>query len=117
GVSALFLPVVLLLGGVPPLPLFIAWQLLAFACIGLLFGNLNALAMEPLEAVAGLGAAFAGSATTLLSLPIGTTIGGLYAGGVAPLVAGFALCGACALATMTITERAVPWTREESVAP
>ena len=43
--------------GLPPLWLFMAYLLSVFLCIGLLFGNLNALAMEPLGHLAGVGAA------------------------------------------------------------
>ncbi len=44
-------------GGLPPFRLFMGYLLVVFFCIGLLFGNLNALAMRPLGHVAGAGAA------------------------------------------------------------
>ena len=56
-----------------------------------LFGNLNALAMEPLGHMAGLGAALIGAISTFISLPFGWLIGQLYDGTVLPLVGGF--CG------------------------
>jgi len=47
----------------------------------------------PLGHNAGLGAAFIGSLTTFISLPLGCSIGRLYDGGVLPLVTGFAILG------------------------
>ena len=41
-------------GKLPPFWLSIAYLLVVFICIGLLFGNLNALAMEPLGHIAGV---------------------------------------------------------------
>ncbi|MEA3247838.1 MAG: Bcr/CflA family drug resistance efflux transporter, partial [Gemmatimonadota bacterium] len=41
-----------------PLWAFLAWCLPTFLSFGLLFGNLNSLAMTPLGKLAGLGAAF-----------------------------------------------------------
>ncbi len=112
GASLAFLAVVLATDGVPSFALFVAWQLLAFGCIGLLFGNLNALAMGPLGPIAGLGAAITGAVTTLMSLPLGTLVGRLYSGGITPLVGGFALFGLASLVAMLVTERAPPWRLE-----
>ena len=53
-VSALFLPVVWQFDGVPPLWAFMGWLLAAFFATGILFGNFNALAMEPLGSVLGV---------------------------------------------------------------
>ena len=74
-------------------------------CIGMLFGNFNALAMEPLGHMAGLGAALTGSVSTLISLPLGWLIGHLYDGNVLPLVGGFALMGSMSLMLMRWTEQ------------
>jgi DHA1 family bicyclomycin/chloramphenicol resistance-like MFS transporter len=90
---------------VPPLWALMAYLLAAFFCIGILFGNFNALAMEPLGHIAGVGAAVVGSLTTFISLFMGTLIGQSYNGTVLPLVGGFALLGLASLATMTWVER------------
>ena len=55
--SGLFFAAFHAFDGQPSVALFMTWQLAAFFCVGLLFGNLNALAMEPLGKMAGLGAA------------------------------------------------------------
>ncbi len=72
-----------------------------------LFGNLNALAMEPLGHMAGLGAALIGAIATFISLPFGWLIGQLYDGTVLPLVGGFCALGLAALIAARWTERAL----------
>lgn len=87
-------------GGHPPLTALMLYGLVSFFCMGMLFGNFNALAMEPLGHIAGVGAAVIGCLTTFLSLTLGTAIGLAYDGTVLPLVGGFALLGLAALAVM-----------------
>jgi DHA1 family bicyclomycin/chloramphenicol resistance-like MFS transporter len=94
--------------GVPPLPMFLAWQLSAFFCVGIIFGNLNALALEPLGHMAGLGAAFVGSIATFISLPLASTIGQFFDGTVLPLVGGFASLGLASFAVVLWTNRGRP---------
>ena len=53
-ISCLFVPVVMAGDGLPPLWVFMGWLLIAFFCTGILFGNFNALAMEPVGHMAGL---------------------------------------------------------------
>ena len=60
-------------------------------CVGVLFGNLNALAMEPLGQFAGMGAAVVGALSTLISVLLGTLIGQSYNGTILPLVIGLAV--------------------------
>ena len=91
GLSILALGTVLLLGGQPPLWLFMAYIMVTFFSVGILFGNQNALAMEPLGHLAGIGAAVVGSLSTLISMPLGTIIGQIYNGTVLPLIVGLAL--------------------------
>jgi len=104
-ISALFLLVVWQFDGVPPLWAFMVWLLAAFFATGILFGNFNALAMEPLGHMAGLGAAFVGSVSTFISLPLGWAIGHMFDNTVVPLIAGFAILGAISLIVMWWTER------------
>jgi DHA1 family bicyclomycin/chloramphenicol resistance-like MFS transporter len=99
-VSVAFLAYATAREGVPPLGTFLAWGLFAFACIGILFGNLNAMAMEPLGHVAGVGGAVVGSLSTLISVPIGALIGRAYDGTVLPLIGGFVIFGLLALVTL-----------------
>jgi DHA1 family bicyclomycin/chloramphenicol resistance-like MFS transporter len=87
--SWVFLLVVWLHDGHPPLWLFMALCLALFFCIGVLFGNLNSIAMEPLGHVAGTAAAAIGSATTLLAVALGFLIGQAYDGTLVPMAVGF----------------------------
>jgi DHA1 family bicyclomycin/chloramphenicol resistance-like MFS transporter len=68
-----------------------AFLMMAFFCIGILFGNMNALAMKPLGHIAGIGAAVVGSLSTLISVPLGIAIGQSFNGTVVPLIAGMAI--------------------------
>ncbi len=43
-----------------------------FFCSGILFGNYNAIAMEPMGHIAGMAAAISGSLSSLVALGIGT---------------------------------------------
>ena len=76
----------------------------AFFCNGILFGNFNAMALEPLGHIAGVASAVVGSLTTFLSLALGTLIGRSFDGTVLPLVGGFAGLGLAALAMMRWAE-------------
>jgi DHA1 family bicyclomycin/chloramphenicol resistance-like MFS transporter len=111
GLSALsiaFLPVAYAMGGVPPVWLFMLYLCPTFFCVGILFGNLNSLAMEPLGAVAGMGAAISSAITSALGLPLGTLVGRAFDGTVLPLVSGFAVLGSLALLAMLWAERERP---------
>jgi MFS transporter, DHA1 family, multidrug resistance protein len=103
--SAAFLIVAFATGGHPPLPAFMAYMLVVFFCVGILFGNFNALAMEPLGHIAGVAAAVVGSVTNALSLSLGTLLGQAYDGTVRPLVAGFAVLGLASAGCMMFAER------------
>lgn len=103
--SLVFFAITYAAAGVPPLWVLMTYCLFAFFCIGILFGNFNALAMEPLGHIAGVGAAVVGSLTTFISLALGTLIGQSYDGTVLPLIGSFALLGIVAIAVMRWTER------------
>jgi len=90
-------------GGRPPILLFMCWQMLAFSSVGILFGNLNALAMEPVGHIAGMGSAIIGSLSTLVALPFAYVIGQMFNDTVLPLVGGFSLLGLAALITAAST--------------
>jgi DHA1 family bicyclomycin/chloramphenicol resistance-like MFS transporter len=89
--STLCLAWVGFMGGSPPLWSVLVYLLPVFFCIGILFGNMNSLAMEPLGEVAGVGSALVGSVSTLISALLGTVIGQSYNGTIVPLVTGMLL--------------------------
>ena len=100
-----FLVIVQMSEGVPSFALFMVWLLASFFCVGILFGNMNAIAMEPLGAIAGLGAALVGSISNFIALPLGWVIGDHFDGGVTSLVMGFAVLGAASLGVVMWAER------------
>ena len=103
-VSMLFLAYTLAHHGKPPLPVLLFAFAVLFFAIGMLFGNFNALAMEPMGHIAGTASAVVGSIATFMSMLGGGLIGHFYNGSVTPLVAGFAACTLAALAAMTWAE-------------
>ena len=103
--SAVFLAIAWAAAGDPPLWTLMPYLAVAFFCFGLVFGNFNALAMEPLGHIAGVAAAVVGTITSIMSLALGTLIGQGYDGTVLPLIAGFAVLGLGSLAVMRWAER------------
>jgi DHA1 family bicyclomycin/chloramphenicol resistance-like MFS transporter len=93
------------LSGFLPFPLF----LMLFAVIMFTFGHLGsnsqALAMEPLGAVAGTAASVFGFLQTAGGAAIGAAIGYVYDGTVVPVAAGFFVLSLVALACILIAER------------
>jgi MFS transporter, DHA1 family, multidrug resistance protein len=106
--SLAFLLVAWLLGGHPPLWAFVAFMTILFFFNGLLFGNYNSLAMEPMGHIAGVAAAVVGSLSSLIAVSAGTPIGQLYDGTVIPLIVGFAITEIVALVVTEWAERKRP---------
>ncbi len=86
--------------GVPPLHNMLVLLFIAFASVGLQFGNLNALALEPLGEVAGMGASIVGAGSTLISIPIGAFIGMSVEVSIMPLSIGLAVCAGASILIM-----------------
>ncbi|GAB1858168.1 multidrug effflux MFS transporter [Flavobacteriaceae bacterium MHTCC 0001] len=70
---------------------------LDFFAVGFLFGNLRALAMQPLGHIAGIGAALNGFISTVIAVPIADYIGSKVHTSVLPLFLGFSLFGVLTL--------------------
>ncbi|NTV05369.1 MAG: multidrug effflux MFS transporter [Chlorobiaceae bacterium] len=105
GMSASFILLILLQENHPPLWQLMLYCFLTFFSTGILFGNLNALAMETLGSMAGIGAGVVGSLSTFISLIAGTVIGQSYNGTVLPLTTGFLLLSVASLQMMNWSER------------
>lgn len=75
--------------GFPDLWLTTIYMLICFFSLGLLFGNLNALAMEPLGHLAGIGAAVVGSLSTIIAAVLAIAIGQQFNGSLYPLAISF----------------------------
>lgn len=65
---------------------------LQFFSIGFLFGNLRALAMEPVGHIAGIAAAITGFISTIMAVPISTFIGRFIKDSTLPIFIGFLVC-------------------------
>lgn len=87
--SVLFMGVALSYQGQPPLVALMTYLAMAFFCLGLLFGNFNALAVQPLGHIAGIANSVMSATQTLLSALIGGLIGWSYQGNALPLLVGF----------------------------
>lgn len=93
------------------LPMFLIYATPLFFMFGLMFGNLNSIAMEPMGAVAGMAAAIIGSTSSLLSISLGTIIGQMYNNTLIPIAAGFAVLGTIAWALMLLEQH---WQHKQS---
>lgn len=91
GLSIVFFVVTLATGGVPPFGAFLAYLLITFFFVGIVFGNINSLAMESLGHVAGVGAAIVASLSLAIALVPGALIGQMLDGTLVPFVGGYAL--------------------------
>ncbi|MCD7110295.1 multidrug effflux MFS transporter [Rhizobium sp. DKSPLA3] len=87
--------------GKPPLALFLGLAFPAFFAIGILFGNLNAMAMRPLGHMAGLGASLIASGSSLVSALFATLFGRFYDGTLFTLATALATAG---IAAVLLTE-------------
>jgi len=89
----------------PSLLIFMIYLCSTVFFVGILFGNLNSMAMEPLGHIAGIGAAIVGSVATFISVPFGTLIGTYYDGTVKPLVIGFLVFGMLTACSIFIAKK------------
>ncbi|MEO1032510.1 MAG: multidrug effflux MFS transporter [Bacteroidota bacterium] len=81
----------------PSIEVLILFFALQFFTIGFLFGNLRALAMEPMGHIAGIGSALNGFISTVMAVPIADYIGQYVVNSVTPLFVGFLVCGIISL--------------------
>lgn len=96
-ISIVFARIAMMLGGNLPFWGYMVYLATALFFIGLLFGNANSMAMEPLGHIAGIGSAVVGALTLLISVPLGTLIARFYQGTVIPIIIGFLLTAALSL--------------------
>ena len=82
-----------LYAGHPPLPLLGIFLLGSFFCSGLLFGNYNSMAMEPMGHIAGMAAAISGFLSSLMGVVLGGLVGRMYDGTLYPVTIGFVCFG------------------------
>ena len=83
-----------------PFALFVLWVMSVFGMTGLTFGNLTALALEPLGHVAGIGATVISAVTTICGIAIAAPLGLAFNGTPLPLLIGTTTCSALAYGLM-----------------
>ena len=72
-------------------PIWFFWTTAVFFMIGMTFGNLIALALQPLGHIAGMGASMISAISTVLAVFIGGPLGLAFDGTPVPLVSGVAV--------------------------
>jgi DHA1 family bicyclomycin/chloramphenicol resistance-like MFS transporter len=88
--------------------LFLIFATAVFFIAGLTFGNLNALALQPMGHIAGLASSVTGAASTLLSVVIAAPVGLAYDGTIGPLVLCTVVCSALCWALLRSSREAAP---------
>lgn len=104
-IGVIFLPIVFYFDGEPPILSYIVYCMMSFFCVGITFGNLTSIAMEPLGHIAGTAAAVIGSLSTFISIPIGILIGQLYDQTIYPIVLSFIIVAFCSFFIMIYLEK------------
>ncbi|ALJ03667.1 MFS transporter [Pseudalgibacter alginicilyticus] len=89
----------------PSIYVLVSFFALQFFAVGFLFGNLRALAMQPLGHIAGIGAALNGFLSTIMAVPIANYIGNFVTNSVLPLFIGFSFFGVLSVLVFMILKR------------
>jgi len=101
-----------LLGVIPALlafPVWFLWSVSIFFMAGLTFGNLNALALQPMGHIAGTASSVIAAVSTILSVLLAAPIGQAFNGTPVPLLIGTVICsGICFLLMQITTEDPEP---------
>lgn len=102
--SAIFVGV-LLLQPQMPFAIFIFYALVTFFFMGMLFGNLTSIAMEPMGHISGIASAVIGAISSAISLSIGSAIGLSYNGTLMPIGIGFLVTACIGFLIQTCVDR------------
>ncbi len=97
--SVMFVIAQILYQGLAPLAITIGLLFVNFFFVGILFGNINSLAMEPLGEVAGVGAALLGAVSSVVAVLIALVVDAFLVDTLIPIGIGFV---SCCILTMTL---------------
>ena len=89
----------------PNIYILLVFFVLQFFSIGFLFGNLRAIAMQPVGHIAGIAAAITGFISTIMAVPISIFIGRFIKGSALPLFIGFSVCAGLSLLLLLYLKR------------
>lgn len=87
------------------LAMFMLFAGINFLCFGFIFGNSNAIAMEPMGHIAGIASAIIGAVSSAIALILGTCIGLAYNNTLLPVTLGFLLLCSIAWLAMKFANR------------
>jgi len=76
----------------PSIEVILLFFSMQFFTLGFLFGNLRAIAMQPVGHIAGIASAITGLISTLMAVPISIFIGRYVSDTTLPLFIGFSIC-------------------------
>jgi len=85
--------------------MFLLYAGILFLCFGLMFGNLNSIAMEPMGHIAGIASAVTGSLSSAISMILGAIIGQLYNNTLVPIASGFFILGILSISIMIYADK------------
>ncbi|MEG3765476.1 multidrug effflux MFS transporter [Alteromonas sp. 14N.309.X.WAT.G.H12] len=105
GFGVVYLSLIVAYQGLPPLWMVVLVMFVGFFFMGILFGNLNAMAMQPLGHMAGIGAAIIGSMSSIFSVPIALFIDSFLSGTLFPIGIGFLTLFSLAYCCVKLAER------------
>ncbi|GGF67275.1 Bcr/CflA family drug resistance efflux transporter [Terasakiella brassicae] len=91
--------------GHPSFVLFMVSMASIFFFMGILFGNANAMAMEPVGHIAGIASSIIGAGTTFVSMSLGALVGQFYDQTLLPLIGGYFALALSAYVIMSMIER------------
>lgn len=111
--GTLLLAAAALTNGHPPFGIFLGFGWLGFFALGLLFGNLNALAMSPLGNLAGLASSLIASVSSLVAFIFAFAVEVMADGAVWAIAWAFALA---ALLSAALIVRAIPASLRRQIA-
>lgn len=100
-----FMVVSVYYNGVPPFGVFIGYCSLVFIFIGVVFGNANALAMQSLGRVAGLGSSLIASISSLIGVALSAMFSSFYDDSTLPLALIYILAGGVSLCLVTYAHK------------
>jgi len=89
----------------PSLIILLIFMAIQFFTIGFIFGNIRAIAMEPIGHIAGIGAAITGFVSTMMAVPIADYIGSFVTTTALPLFIGFTVFGMLSLVIFVYMKR------------
>lgn len=103
--ASLFAGYEMLNPGPVPMAVFLIFIMAVCFCMGMLFGNFNALAMVPMGHMAGIASAVIGCVSLLIASIAGSIIGQMYNDTLLPVTCGFLVLGLISLGLMLLNEK------------